>query len=233
LSGLATSILLGDRGAMARPARAGTSSRGKRMARDPELDEFIDEPKPKVAPGAKRGPSVTPTSGAPRAGVPTWVIILVVVLLVGPFLLGIVASVAIYGMRRYSIQAKIGEGRTAVAAIAQGMTSCFAENGSLPETSRSVPSELAMVSGKKYQSASEDWNDEAFRCAGFTFSGPQYFQYQWVLGDEKNAGKVRAIADLDGTGDPEVRLELDVDCSGEACRVADTLREDSPVAPSR
>jgi type IV pilus assembly protein PilA len=202
--------------------------------RDPELEEFIEQPKPKVAPNAKRGPSaIPPSDAAPRSGAPTWVIIVAVVALVGIFVIGVLASLAIYGVRRYIVQAKVAEGRTMVASFAQGITSCVAENGKLPESSRRVPLALDMVSGKKYQSAPDDWSDDAFRCADFRMSTPQYFQYQWVLGEANDAGKVVAIADLDGNGDPEVRLELGVDCSGEACRVDQTLREVSPVSSVR
>jgi type IV pilus assembly protein PilA len=198
------------------------------MARDPELDEFIEEPKPKVAPGAKRGPSVVPTSDAPRSGTPVWVIVVAVVGASGLLVVGVLASLAFFGVRRYVSQAKIAEGRSRVTALAQGMTTCFAETERLPETSARVPGDLSLVSGKKYQSAPDDWSDPAFRCAEFSMQEPQYFQYQWVLG-EGQSGKAVAVADLDGDGELEVQLEFDVDCSGEACQLGAGLRETSPV----
>jgi len=198
--------------------------------RDPELDEFIDEPVPPVAPGAKRGPSVAPTpSGPPRSGAPTWLIVVAIIGVVGLVLLGVLSSLAIYGVRRYIVQAQLAEGRNNVTAFAQGITHCFAETEHLPETSSRVPADLAMIAAKKYQSAFRDWSDEAFRCAEFSLREPQYFQYQWVLDEGATAGKVVAVADLNGDGDPEVRLELDVDCSGEACQLGQTMREVSPV----
>ncbi len=199
--------------------------------RDPELDEFIDEPVPPVAPGAKRGPSVAPMPSAPpRSGAPTWLIVVAIVGVVGLALIGVLASLAIYGVRRYIWQAQLAEGRNNVTVFAQGVTHCFAESERLPETSPRVPADLALIAAKKYQSAPDDWSHETFRCAEFSLREPQYFQYQWVLAEGTQAGNVVAIADLNGDGDPEVRLELDVDCSGEACQLGQTMREVSPMA---
>jgi hypothetical protein len=200
--------------------------------RDPELEELMDRPVPPVAPGAKRGPSAASPSGAPRPGTPVWVIVVVVVAASGLLIAGVLVSLAVFGMRRYVTEAKVTEGRIRVTALAEGMKVCFAENDRLPETSARVPADLTLVSGKKYQSSPADWNDEAFRCAEFQINQPQYFQYQWVLG-EGQKGKAVAVADLDGDGEIEVQLELDVDCSGDGCELASGMRETSPVANIR
>ena len=193
--------------------------------RDPDLDQFVDEPIPPVAPSAKRalaGPSLPPPSQAKRSQ--TWVIVAVVVLVLAVPILGVVSAVAIYGVRRYLIQAKTAEARVAVTELAKGIAKCGADQGELPETSAKVPVELEAVRGHKYKSAPDDWSDEAFRCAQFRMIEPQYFQYQWVLKDAEQ-GTVVAVADLDGDGVVDIGIDLQVDCSGDSCRVADAVTE--------
>ena len=194
---------------------------------DPDLDQYVDEPVAPVAPAAKRslnaGPSVPPPSRPKRSQ--TWVIVLAVVGVIAVFVLPIVAAVGIYGVRRYLIQAKTAEARVAVAAFAKGLASCGTEQGELPETSAKVPSDISVLRGRKYQSSPDEWTDDAFRCGQFRMIEPQYFQYQWVLKDDVDAGSVIAAADLDGNGIAEIQLELDVDCTGDSCRVADAIRE--------
>jgi hypothetical protein len=194
--------------------------------RDPDLDQYVDEPVPPVAPAASRalsaGQSLPPPPQAKRSQ--PWVIVVAVVGAVAFIVLTILAALAIHGVRRYIVQAKMAEGRAAVAELARGIARCGAEQDELPETSSKVPSDLELVRGKKYQSAPADWDDDAFRCAEFRMTGPQYFQYQWVLKDAQ-AGSVVAVADFDGDGVPEVWLDLVVDCSGDSCRVADAITE--------
>jgi type IV pilus assembly protein PilA len=197
------------------------------IERDTDLDQYVDEPVPPVAPAAKRalsaGPSVAPPSPGKRSQ--TWVIAVVVIGVVLLGLLPIAAAVAIYGVRRYLVQAKTAEARVAVAAFAKGLARCGAEEGKLPPTSAKVPSDVGSMQGRKYQSSPDDWTDDAFRCAEFRMIEPQYFQYQWVLKDDIDAGSVIATADLDGNGVAEIRLELEVDCTSSSCRVEDIIRE--------
>jgi hypothetical protein len=195
--------------------------------REPDLDQYVDEPVAPVAPVARRsldaGPAVPPPSRPKRT--PSWVIVLAVVGVVAVIVLPFLAAVGIYGVRRYLIQAKTAEARVAVAAFAKGLASCGTEQGELPETSAKVPSDISVLRGRKYQSSPDEWTDDAFRCGQFRMIEPQYFQYQWVLKDDVDAGSVIASADLDGNGIAEIQLELDVDCTGDNCRVADAIRE--------
>ena len=194
---------------------------------DPDLAEFVDEPVPPVAPGAKRGPSAVLSAGPPskKSGTSSWVIVIAVVGVLALIVLPLLAAIAIYGVRRYIVQAKVAEGRVNSGVLARGIADCAAQEGELPETSSKVPLELEMVRAVKYQSSLDDWSDDTFRCARFRLTEPQYFQYQWVLKDDVDAGSVVAEADLDGDGVAEIRLELEVDCSGDSCRVADTMKE--------
>jgi hypothetical protein len=61
-----------------------------------------------------------------------------------------------------------------------------------------------------------EWSDPAFVCPGFALSTPQYFQYQW-LQESPAAGTLVALADLDGDGSPEQRVEVRVTCAAGRC----------------
>lgn len=152
-----------------------------------------------------------PVSPPKKSGLPWWGILLIIAVLAVPAC-GIFAALGIYGVRKYMVNAKQAEAKQALPAFAQGIVACAKSQGVLPKTSTPVPPDLASISGGKYQSSASDWtNDPTLSCAGFGMSGPQYFQYQWVL-EEANRGKVRAAADLDGDGAVDTLLTLGVEC---------------------
>jgi hypothetical protein len=142
-------------------------------------------------------------------------------------LLGLFTALGIYGFRRYIANAKLAEGRNAVAALAQGIARCSTPRGYVPKSSTPVPAELSSVSGRKYMSLPDEWSQEAFRCGSFAMTDPQYFQYHW-LSDGEASGVARADADLDGDGHAEIRLETDVVCGPSGCQAAPNLRETVP-----
>src|SRR5262252_2323371 len=67
----------------------------------------------------------------------------------------ILAALAIYGVRKYLIQAKQAEARAASAVLSAAIARCPSRSGGrrseLPPTSRAVPARLESVSGMKYQ----------------------------------------------------------------------------------
>jgi len=152
------------------------------------------------------------------------IVLLVVggVLLFGVVLVGILAALGIAGFRSYLTQAKAAEGRNEVMALARGMVVCAeqkqAETGSLalPPSAPPVPSTLSQVSGRKYMSSPSDWSADAYTCAKFSVSMPQYFQYEWQQ-DTPSSGRAIARADLDGDGKPDQQLTATVTCSGTTC----------------
>src|SRR6185295_19068671 len=127
--------------------------------------------------------------------------------------------VGIYGLRKYLIEAKEAEAEAALAAFASGLIRCGSAarpgGASLPPTARPVPADLSSISGMKYQSDPADWQDEAYVCAGFAPSAPQYVQFQWVR-ESSSAGLVRAVADLDGDATPDFTFEQEVSCPAPA-----------------
>lgn len=159
------------------------------------------------------------TPGTPQGRNPTIVIVITVLALVVLAILGVVTAVAVFGGRRDIVQAKLAEARAVVSAVAGGVARCSTPRGYVPPSSPAVPAAASMVSGKKYMSRPSDWSDEAFRCAAFSLTTPQYFRYQWVRESEA-AGVVRAEADFDGDGAVDVRVELEVACRESGCRTA-------------
>ena len=147
------------------------------------------------------------------------------------FVIGILASLAIYGMRNYLAKAKEAEGRTVVHMIARGAVACSARGSaagtqSLPVTTTAVPPTLDDVSGRKYMSAPGDWKTPGWDCIGHAMADPQYFQYRWTR-TSATQGVASATADLDGDLAPDVTFEVPVTCtmsSGLDCSVG-TLRE--------
>lgn len=150
-----------------------------------------------------------------KKGLPTWAIVLIVVAAGAPFVIGIFSAVAIFGVRKYIMNAKRAEAANALGYWAKGMVTCGEKDG-LPLTSPPVPASLTAVAGKKYQSAMGEWSDPAFVCAGFSMNDPQYFQYQWVQASP-SAGNLIAQADLNGDGVVDARVEVRVLCSAGRC----------------
>ncbi len=153
------------------------------------------------------------SDGNSRVPVWVWVVIAVPVLLAA---LGVGSALAMYGVRKYMVNAKQAEARTALATWGSGLANCGQREGRLPLASKPVPSSLSDVLGKKWQSAPADWSAPAFSCAGFSMSSPQYYQYQWQL-SAPNEGVANAVADLDGDGVPDSTLSVGVVCNAGSC----------------
>jgi type IV pilus assembly protein PilA len=133
-------------------------------------------------------------------------------------IVGILAVLAIYGVRKYIANAKTTEARNAIGQIAHdaqmafekesgGTTVLVARNSSqltrtLCPSSANVPT--SVPAGKKYQSKPSDWSgDVGWRCLKFSLEQPQYFMYDYVAGNTTAAAGVYAITangDLNGDG---------------------------------
>jgi hypothetical protein len=158
-----------------------------------------------------------------RPGIPTWLKV-VIGLGVGMFALNTCSALAVYGTRGYLTTAKMSEAKGVVGAISSGMVACMSDGGptsaqllaepgdsvSLPPTTRSVPS--SVPKGTKYQSSASDWTSPAFRCARFSLTTPQYFQYEWEQ-VSPTVGVVHARGDLDGDGKVEADVSQEIRCS--------------------
>jgi type IV pilus assembly protein PilA len=144
-------------------------------------------------------------------------------------IIGILAVLAIYGVRKYLANAKTAEARNSLGQMGKDESTAY-EKESMPGltlapagvagTSRSlcttpstaVPALIAKVKGEKYQSSQAngaDWNaDQAtlgkgFACLKFAMDAPQYYQYMFTTTNPAVAGGTwvaTAQGDLNGDG---------------------------------
>jgi type IV pilus assembly protein PilA len=145
-------------------------------------------------------------------------------------IIGVLSALAIYGVRKYLTNAKTAEGRMGIGRIAKdaqvayeretldklivnlGETAAIAH--ALCPASTLVPTTINDVSNKKYQSSPTDWTGAGWSCLKFTMTDPQYFQYQYTVGNRNVPAQVNdsfiahAISDLNGKGSKAGELQL-------------------------
>ena len=142
-------------------------------------------------------------------------------------IVGILAVLAIYGVRKYLANAKTAEATNSLGQVAkqaqaayerESMAGTVLQTGSSATLSRAlcgsepgnpVPA-LTNIQGKKYQTAAKEWNlgqlatgNVGFACLQFTIDAPQYYGYSYT--SSGTAGKTgdtfTAIANGDLNGD--------------------------------
>ncbi len=121
-------------------------------------------------------------------------------------IVGILAVLAIYGVRKYLANAKTAEARNVLGQMGKDQSTEF-EKESMPGTVLSVgssaasshglcitptnpvPAAMTAIQGKKYQSDSASGNDwqadgttprKGFPCLKFSMDAPQYYQYNFT-----------------------------------------------------
>lgn len=120
-------------------------------------------------------------------------------------IIGILASLAIYGVQKYVRNSKTTEARNGVGAISKGAVARYNSEamagtilgigGTVGATRRlCLPSVLGggagvpgtVPSGVKYQTSDSDWDETGadaaitgFTCTRFSMTGPQYYQYDY------------------------------------------------------
>jgi len=139
-------------------------------------------------------------------------------------IVGVLAALAIYGVRKYLLNAKTAEVRNAVGQMAKDAKAAYeresmasgvlaggatagVSNNLCISASKSVPDVVAKVAGRKFQSDPADWAvdlgtpGKGFGCLRFSISDPQYYLYNYV-GTAGSAGSFVAsgIGDLNGDG---------------------------------
>jgi len=145
-------------------------------------------------------------------------------------IIGVLAALAIYGVRRYVFTAKTAEAKEGIGRIAKDASTMFnadrmdgdvlALGDSSTGVSRlclgassPVPADIASIAAIKYQSSPDDWAVDGtadagkpggFTCLSFSMTDPQYYQYNYTTPGARDAdgGTFSAIAhgDLDGDG---------------------------------
>ena len=138
-------------------------------------------------------------------------------------IVGILAVLAIYGVRKYIANSKTTEARNSLGQLSkdayahyqnEGMSGTVLTPGGTAGASNvlclsataSVPAAKGSIAGEKYQSAASEWNkDEAgnsgFACLKFSIDAPQYYMYSYSA-DAAGTSWFTGLAngDLDGNG---------------------------------
>lgn len=167
-------------------------------------------------------------------------------------IVGLLAALAIYGVRKYMTNAKTTEARNALGQISKGAQTAFdseiMDGGALTPgesvgssrrlcgSADPVPDALDKIKGLKYQSKESDWGgsaDTGWQCLRFSMRGPQYYQYDYELLDENAGFDAIAKGDLDGDGVTstftiEGRVTTNTEDGSVTLAVSPAIIEDNP-----
>ena len=128
-------------------------------------------------------------------------------------IIGVLATLAIYGVRKYLANAKTAEAREMLGRISKDAKAAYEGEkmaGAVldPSTSAAATNQLCVSSSTipakppaaaKYQSAASEWSgDKGWACLKFSIGDPQYFAYQYTA---PSATAFSAIAQGDLNGD--------------------------------
>jgi type IV pilus assembly protein PilA len=166
-------------------------------------------------------------------------------------IIGILASLAIYGVQKYVSASKTSEAKNSLGGIRKSAVGAYegetmagallAVGGTVGSTRRfcadAVPVPAAIPAGVKYQSGESDWatgsQDAGWTCLRFSMKGPQYYQYLYTATNAVTpvAGlgfTAQAAGNLDGdavTSLFEIQGRLVADVGGFALQVSPSIVE--------
>lgn len=146
-------------------------------------------------------------------------------LMIVVMIVGVLAVLATYGVRKYTSNAKTAEARNSVGQIAKDAAAAY-ERETMAGTilakgqstaiaralcksaSGSVPASASSIAGRKYQSSAKDWNVDSasnagFACLKFSIDQPQYYMYSYSASGSSSPGSsftAAAQGDLNGDG---------------------------------
>jgi type IV pilus assembly protein PilA len=141
-------------------------------------------------------------------------------------IIGILAVLAIYGVRKYIANAKTAEAKNSIGQIQKDAVAAFEGermNATVltvgtstaivrqmcAKSTATVPAAPASIKGQKYQSNKADWSNPTdvlanagFPCLHFEMTAPQYYMYDYqVTGSSSEGDSFTAIAQGDLNGD--------------------------------
>ncbi len=169
-------------------------------------------------------------------------------------IIGILAALAIYGVRKYVSNSKSAEARLAIGAISKGAVTAYEGEsmaGSLlalagtvgssrrlcASTANTVPAAIAtLAGGKKYQSSADEWatgnQNTGWQCLKFSLTGPQYYMYNYTaVNPTTSSGTYAASASADFDGDNTLAsftLNAAIDATTGTLRVSPAIVEANP-----
>ena len=137
-------------------------------------------------------------------------------------IVGILAALAIYGVRKYMANAKTAEARNGIGQMAKDAVTAYFKEGmagtllpmgssagisnKLCVSATAVPAALTSVAAQKWQSSPNDWSGPGWDCVHFSMNDPQYYQYNYTASGTLNTVGgtfiCSAAGDLDGDTTP-------------------------------
>jgi type IV pilus assembly protein PilA len=165
-----------------------------------------------------------------KKGMPTIVIILIVLGVMVLFGGGIMVTLAVYGTRKYIASAKQAEAKNSLGMMGNLAITAYERDKKLcPSASSPVP--VIVPRAAKYQSAASDWEVDAsrnagFACLAFSMSMPQYYQYEYRA--TPTGFTAIARGDLDGDGVVS-EFQLEGRLEGGQLKLAPTILETNPA----
>jgi type IV pilus assembly protein PilA len=135
-------------------------------------------------------------------------------------IVGVLAALAIYGVRKYLLNSKTAEVRNALGQMAKDAKAAYEResmdskvlkggdktavvNNLCATAAKTVPASKDDIKGNKYQSKPSEWDGDAktgWKCLRFTMSDPQYYMYGYT-GSTGATGTFAAAGYGDLTGD--------------------------------
>lgn len=168
-------------------------------------------------------------------------------------IVGILAALAIYGVRKYMANAKTAEAKTSLGQITKDASSAFnrekmdaavivagqstSVSQALCTSSTKVPDNITKVQSKKYQSAQSDWDSGdksgGWACLKYSMAEPQYYQYQYVQAKasanaDGDGFTATATGDLDGDNTAFSVFTMAGRLQGGAVSISPTIDEQNP-----
>jgi type IV pilus assembly protein PilA len=136
-------------------------------------------------------------------------------------IIGVLAALAIYGVRRYLLNSKTAEAKTALGRIAKDASSAYQREHMDPtmlaagedakaahrfcgSVSGGGPVPGSIPSGTKVQTTPDNWDgdkDNGWKCLKFVMNEPQYYSYTYTSEDTTAGFGATANGNLDGDSD--------------------------------
>jgi type IV pilus assembly protein PilA len=158
-------------------------------------------------------------------------------------IIGILAALAIYGVKKYLTNAKTGEakanigrlGKDAVLAYERETMAGTILGAGVPVTAANQlcataaqPIPAAVPSGQKTQPNPTDWNLAGWRCLKFSVNSPVYYQYNYTAATTTGPNAAffaTATGDLDAVAATTSVWRIDGQMLNGAMRLSPTLTE--------
>jgi type IV pilus assembly protein PilA len=157
---------------------------------------------------------------------------------------GVLAALAVYGVRKYVSNAKTAEARNNIGRLGKDAAAAWAKEGMAPAilgagagagasnvlcpsvAGSGVPA--TVPSGEKVQSDPAAWKTDAgWACLKFQVDSPQYYQYDYKITDSTGMFTAFARGNLDGDA-TESEFTLLGQVEGPIVKLAPNIGESNP-----